>query len=255
MCIRKGKKKRRVNLKPITVWCILSLNKIKTKLNELSSSSTVTFPLPILHLLQPSFTLPPFLFFPATACLSPNLPHLVFHFKPTTLPPSSSLSIQNNSHSRKRAINLLQWDQSARECQGYSRLLSLLTSTQHWITYRRRERANGESGRVREGRERVKETILDRRWTLDLKSLGKNKKNPTFTPVTSRGLSRKDTQQLKLKPLILSGNSKLDPWFTSTDSSAYGETWDTGLLLDWTWIILCIQNRVTNSESKCVLLL
>lgn len=148
VCIRKGKKKRRVNLKPITVWCILSLNKIKTKFNELSSSSTVTFPLPILHLLQPSFTLPPFLFIPATACLSSTLPHLVFHFKPTTLPPSSSLSIQNNGHSRKRAINLLQWDQSARECQGYSRLLSLLTSTQHWITYRRRERANGESGRV-----------------------------------------------------------------------------------------------------------
>lgn len=37
--------------------------KIQTKFNELSSSFMVTFPLPFLHILQPSFTLPPFLFF------------------------------------------------------------------------------------------------------------------------------------------------------------------------------------------------
>lgn len=41
-----------VNLKPITGERILWLNKIQTKFNELSSSSTVTFPLPF----PPSFT-------------------------------------------------------------------------------------------------------------------------------------------------------------------------------------------------------
>lgn len=37
---------------------------------------------------------------------------------------------------KTRAINLLQWEPSARQWQGYSRLLSLLTSTQRPITYR-----------------------------------------------------------------------------------------------------------------------
>lgn len=137
VCIRK-KKEWCVNLKPITRGCMLSLNKIQAKFNEVSSSSTVTFPPPFLRLL-PHSPLPPFLFFPTHYHLpSLCLPRSVFHSKPTPLPPSFSPSIQNNSHSRKRAINLLQWDQSARECQGYSRLLSLLTPTQHWITYRRR---------------------------------------------------------------------------------------------------------------------
>lgn len=127
------KKEWCVNLKPITGGCILSLNKIQTKFNELSSSSTWHF---LFHF--PSFTTiihpPTFLAFPLYCLPSLRLPSSVFHSKSTSLPPSFSLAIQNNSYSRKRAINLLQWDQSARECQGYSRLLSLLTPTQHWVT-------------------------------------------------------------------------------------------------------------------------
>lgn len=99
------------------------------------------FPRPLLHLLQLSFTLPPFLLFLATHHLpSLQLACSVFHSKSTSLPPSFSLSIQNNSRSRKRAINLLQWDQSARECQGHNRSLSLLTTIQRWIMYRKRGR-------------------------------------------------------------------------------------------------------------------
>ena len=48
-CIRR-KKNVCMNMKPITGGYRLSLNKIQTEFNELSSSSTLTFPLQFLHL-------------------------------------------------------------------------------------------------------------------------------------------------------------------------------------------------------------
>lgn len=123
---------------------------IKHKLNLMSSRAPPQWHF-LFHFsifLQLSVTLPPSLFSPRNPLPSLRLPRSVFHSKFTSPPPSFSLSVQNNSHSRKRAINLLQWDQSARECQGYSRLLSLLTPTQHWVTYRRRGWADREAGRA-----------------------------------------------------------------------------------------------------------
>lgn len=174
-------------MKPITGGCMLSLNKILTKFNELSSSSTVTFPLPFLHLfihLHSSF-------FPPTTSM--HLPRSVSHSESTSVPPSSShhLSIQNNSHSRKRAINLLQWDQSARECQGYRGLLSLLTPHSTHV-----EGEDGQTERQGGPKASKRNNLRYQADTLDRKS---------------RGLSSKEAQQLNLKTLILTGNSIPDP--------------------------------------------
>lgn len=123
-----------LNLKAITGGCTASLNKTQAKFNErlhadISSLGSIFYD----HH-------SPFFHFSFSSLLPVRPPplSLCFHLKSTTLPPSFSLTIQNNSLSRKRAINLLPWEPSTRECQGYSRLLSLLTSTQHRITYRQR---------------------------------------------------------------------------------------------------------------------
>lgn len=67
---------------------MLSLNKILTKFNELSSSSTMTFPLPFLHLLihlhsSPPPTLPPCTSLAQFLILNPRLR---LHLLPTTSP-------------------------------------------------------------------------------------------------------------------------------------------------------------------------
>lgn len=149
MCIRKKEN-------DVWIWNQSQVDAYSDSINKLNLMSSRAPPLWhfLLHFsifLQLSFTRPPFLFpspTTAAACPPSACPRSVFHSKSTSLPPSFSLSVQNNSHSRKRAINLLQWDQSARDCQGYSRLLSLLTPTQHWKTYRRRGWADREAGRV-----------------------------------------------------------------------------------------------------------
>lgn len=131
------------------------------------------------------------LFPPHTTSL--HLPRSVSHSESTSAPPSSShhLSIQNNSHSRKRAINLLQWDQSARECQGYRGLLSLLTPHSTHV-----EGEDGQTERQGGPKASKRNNLRYQADTLDRKS---------------RGLSSKEAQQLNLKTLILTGNSIPDP--------------------------------------------
>lgn len=147
-----------MNLKPITSGCIFSVNKIQSQFNKLSSSSTVTFLLPFLHLLQLSFTIPPFLPFP-TIC-PPLLSFLFkFHLSASIF---FSPSVQNNNHSRKRGH---QSSSMRPECERVPRLQQITISPYfHSTLDNTQEESPGRRG-GRECRERVKETISDSRRT------------------------------------------------------------------------------------------
>lgn len=108
---QKLQKRNDPDLRPIRSRCLLSVNKTQTKCNDLSNSSTVTFPLPFTAINQLN----------STAC-PPTLPSCSFSLQ---IHSCASIFFSLHSHSRKEpSISFNEtW---VHECQGYSRLLSVL---------------------------------------------------------------------------------------------------------------------------------